>query len=138
MDLRACGIKGFVKRVRFDENLYHSLIKSSSKKLKSQKMLNLDDDTASSKISLTYDSLRELLEALAISKGLKIYNHECYTAFLKEVMNESYLGDKFDAFRKARNDINYYGKDVSATEAKHMIEAMITFIESLKSKLFKK
>ena len=137
MDFRTCKMKDYVKPIKVDHNLLDSLVNSSSKKFQSQKRLDLDDTTAGSKISLAYDALRELLEALAISKGYKIYNHECYTSFLKEVMKESSLGDKFDSFRRIRNDINYYGKDISAEDSKHIINDMIAFVEKLKIKFFK-
>ena len=117
-----------------DNNLIKSLIQSSNKKLKSQKKLELDDDTSSSKVSLSYDAVLELLEALAISKGYKIYNHECFTAFLKQVMMESELGDKFDNFRKIRNSVNYYGKEISSAEANPLIDDMASFIVELKDR----
>ena len=137
MDFIACKRRNLVKQVRIDHNLIESLLKTSSKKLQTQKLLKLNEDTASSKITLIYDAMRELLEALAISNGYKIYNHECYTSFLKEVMKESSLGDKFDSFRRIRNDINYYGKDISAEDSKHIINDMIAFVEKLKIKFFK-
>ena len=136
MDFSACQSKKLAKKVKADENLIESLLKSSSKKLNAQKLLQLDGNTATSKITLIYDALRELLEALSISKCYKIYNHECYTSFLKEIMNESSSGDVFDKFRKIRNDINYYGKDVSADEAEPVIDEMADFIESLKTRFF--
>ena len=34
------------------------------------------EETAVSKISLAYDSVRELLEAWALNAGFKIYNHQ--------------------------------------------------------------
>lgn len=136
MDFISCARNRLIKQIIPDNNLIISLIQSSDKKLKSQKKLELDDDTASSKISLAYDALRELLEALAISKGYKIYNHECYTAFLKEILKESDLGDQFDKFRRIRNDINYYGKDVTAHEAKQIIDGMMSYFEALKNKFF--
>ncbi|MEK6818569.1 MAG: hypothetical protein AABY10_01405, partial [Nanoarchaeota archaeon] len=99
-----------------------SLKKTSQNKFDSEVKLELSKVTAGSKISLLYDSLRELLEALAISKGYKIYNHECYTCFLKEIVNESAKGDEFDELRKVRNGINYYAKDISVEEAKHILK----------------
>ena len=137
MDFIACKRRNLVKQVRIDHNLIESLLKTSSKKLQTQKLLKLNNDTASSKITLIYDAMRELLEALAISNGYKIYNHECYTSFLKEVMKESSLGDKFDSFRRIRNDINYYGRDISAEDSKHIINDMVAFVEKLKIKFFK-
>lgn len=134
MDFVSCAKRRLVKQISVDNNLIKSLMQSSDKKLKSQKKLELDDDTSGSKISLAYDAVRELLEALAISKGYKIYNHECYTAFLKQVMMESELGDKFDNFRKVRNSINYYGKEISSAEAKPLVDEMADYIEELKSR----
>ena len=131
MDFAQCKRNGFIKQVNADYNLIASLKISSGKKLHSQELLTLNDDTATSKITLAYDALRELLEALAISKGYKIYNHECYTPFLKEIIKESGLGDKFDKFRKIRNDINYYGKDISADDAGIILKGIINLAEEI-------
>ena len=132
MDWTACNNKNLVKGIKIDKNLINSLIKSSSKKFYSQSLLELNQETTSSKISLAYESLRELLEALAISKGYKIYNHECYCAFLKEILNKSGLGDEFDSFRKIRNSINYYGKEVSVDEAKPILDSLKSFIGKIR------
>jgi len=122
MDWEECYNKRIVKGVKLDVDLIKSLIKSSKNKIESECKLIMDDVTASSKLSLAYDSLRELLEALALKNGYKVYNHECYTAFLKEVIKESDKGNEFDDIRKIRNDINYYGKDISVEEAGKTIE----------------
>ncbi len=132
MDWLNCNKKRLIKEIKPDNNLINSLIKSANKKLKSQELLSLNNDTASSKISLTYDSLRTLLEALSIKKGYKIYNHECYTSFLKEVMNKSTMGDEFDNIRKTRNAINYYGEEVDSEEAKAIINNIKELIKKIK------
>ncbi len=110
------------KRVKPDDSMIKSLIKTSENKFESENQLEMSNVTAASKLSLAYDSLRELLEALAVKKGYKIYNHECYTAFLKEIMNQSNKGDEFDDVRKIRNAVNYYGKDITTEEAAKTIE----------------
>ncbi|MFH1473364.1 MAG: hypothetical protein ABIE55_00565 [Candidatus Aenigmatarchaeota archaeon] len=122
MDFSECIKKRIAKKVGKDEELITSLIKTSQNKMDSENKLELDETTSSSKISLLYDSLRELLEALAIKNGYKIYNHECYTYFLKEILNESVKGDEFDELRKIRNSINYYAKDISVEEASNVLE----------------
>ena len=76
--------------------------------------------------------IRELLEALAILKGYKIYNHDCFCAFLKEVLSESVMGDKFDKLRKIRNSINYYGKEVSVGEANKILSDLGSLIRDIK------
>lgn len=51
-------------------------------------------------------------------------------------MNKPYLADKFNSFRKVRNAINYYGKDISAEEAKPFLKEMNEFIENIKKQFF--
>lgn len=134
MDWTECKKKGFVKNVKLDNNLINGLTKQSKKKLISSKMMELNDITACSKVSLAYDSLRELLEALAVKKGYKIYNHECYYSFLKEIIKDSLLGEHFDNLRIIRNKVNYYGEDLTIEEAKEIlkkIEETITKVSTL-------
>jgi len=100
MDWKDCIKKRIAKAVGIDLDLIESLTKTSYNKLLSEEKLSLDSSTSGSKISLAYDSLRELLEALTIKKGFKIYNHECYAYFLKEILEESIKGDEFDELRK--------------------------------------
>jgi len=83
MDWNECLKKKIAKEVSEDKELINSLLKTSQNKLDSEKKLELNEITASSKISLLYDSLRELLEALSLKKRFKIYNHECYVYFFK-------------------------------------------------------
>lgn len=137
MDWIACKKNSLVKEIKIDIHLMNSLLVTSSKKLLSQSLLELNEDTAISKVSLTYDALREVLEAIAISKGYKVYNHECYCSFLKEILLVSSWGNSFDDFRKIRNAINYYGKDITPVEADKMIAGMQTLIKALKEKFLK-
>lgn len=125
MDWKECCNKRKVKDVKPDMDMIKSLTKSSKNKLESESKLKMNDVTAASKLSLAYDSVRELLEALALKNGYKVYNHECYTAFLKEIIEESNKGYEFDEIRKIRNSVNYYGKDISVEEAEKVIEKII-------------
>ncbi len=136
MDWKTCKNKQFAKSINLDRPLIESLQKTSANKLKTQELLVMNDHTAASKVSLTYDALRELLEALAITKGYKIYNHECYTAFLKEILQESTLGDTFDIYRKLRNNLNYYGKEITLEEAEKSIKDMKELLTTLQTKYF--
>ena len=64
-----------------------------------------------------YDILRSILETIAILDRCKIYSHEAFTYFLKE-KDENIIVNKFDRFRKIRNKINYYGKNISIEKTK--------------------
>lgn len=135
MDWQECKDKKFVKDVNIDENLIKSLIKSSEKRLESNNRLKLDETTSSTKISIVYESLREILEAFAIKKGFKIYNHECFCAFLKEICNDNYSSMNFDKFRKIRNKINYYGKDIPIKESEIIIKEIILLRKEIMNKI---
>lgn len=124
MDFQECIKKRIAKEVIKDENLINSLLKTSKNKLESERKLGLNETTSSSKITLLYDSMREILEALSIKKGFKIYNHECYTPFLKEILKEDLISEEFDELRKIRNSINYYAKEISIPEAKEILERL--------------
>lgn len=125
MDWIECRKRKIVKEISPDLNLIESLKKTSDNKRRSELKLEMSEITAGSKLSLAYDSLRELLEALALKNGYKMYNHEGYTAFLKEILNENERAEEFDELRRIRNDVNYYGKEISTKEAKNIIEGII-------------
>ncbi len=120
MDWKECINRRIIKEVGKDNNLIKSTRQIASIKVKSADFLS--NDLYYGKISLLYDALREYLECIALEKGYKIYNHECYSAFLKEIINLSNEADKFDNLRKIRNGINYYGQEFSQVEANKIIK----------------
>ncbi|HIH26075.1 hypothetical protein J4476_05840 [Candidatus Woesearchaeota archaeon] len=122
MDWEKCNKQKLVKEIKTDPELVKSLIMQSNNKLYSSNLLELDIRTAASKFILVYDSLRELLEALAINKGYKIYNHDCYASFLNEIVKDENSAKIFDELRKIRNGINYYGNTISLKEGEALIK----------------
>lgn len=131
MDWKECIRNRIVKDIKEDKNLIKSTREIADVKVKSADAL--PDPLFYGKISLLYDGLREYLGCIALENGYKIYNHECYTAFLKEIMRLSREADVFDKLRKIRNGINYYGKKISDYEAKEIIQELKSLI-----RLFKK
>lgn len=119
------------KQINPDIEMASSLLKISKNKLISAKELILREETAASKVSLNYDSVRELLEAIALIKGFKIYNHVCYVSFLKEILNLPDIADEFNSLRIIRNDINYYGKEISIEESEDVIKRLIDLHKEL-------
>lgn len=124
MDWKRCIEKRESKQITADVEMAEALEKTSANKAFSVKELALREETVGAKLSLAYDAARELLEAIALRKGWKIYNHVCYTAFLREVMQKSEIAEEFDSLRKIRNDINYYGKEISVTEAQNLLDRL--------------
>jgi hypothetical protein len=130
MDWKECIKTRIAKEVSQDKNLIISARKVAALKVESADAL--PTHLYIGKISLLYDALREYLECIALEKGYKVYNHECYTAFIKEILKMSYDGDIFDELRKTRNSINYYGKLVSLEESEDLMKRLRILIEKFK------
>ncbi len=109
-----------------------SLVKMSNNNLKTIGMLKITETTASTILSTSYESLRQILEAICLSEGYKVYSHEAFTFYLKKI-KEDRIAEKFDRLRKLRNGINYYGRQVStivSINAKKEIKELCTFLKN--------
>ena len=133
MNWGECKLKKLAKEVEADRALISSLIKQSKKKIITDKFSPLNEDTISMKFCNSYDSLREILEASALQRGFKIYNHECFVGFIREILRLEKESFDFDRFRKIRNSINYYGQDISVVDGKKLINE----IKFLREKIIK-
>lgn len=138
MELAECYRKRLIKKARKDLGLVKSLLGTSKAKIKTAEMLEINNITASSVVVLVYDSLREILEAVALLRELKIYNHECFVPFIKHILNDAKLAAEFDKFRKIRNSINYYGEKISEKEAEALKADMINSRKLLIDRFLKK
>ncbi len=104
--------EGSVRKGESDRQKALALIKMSERSLATATQLEINDTTSSIVFTICYDALREILEAICLMKGYKVYSHEAYTAYLKK-LHEEKTAIAFDRLRKLRNGINYYGKPVS-------------------------
>ena len=129
--------KGQVRRASRDIQLVKSLLKSAESDLKFLRSLEINENSSRKIMANYYDTLRTVLEAIASIEGYKIYSHEAFTYFLKE-KNEELISEKFDRFRRIRNGINYYGKNISIEETKEIMAEIIKIINMLKEKYLKK
>ncbi len=130
MDWKECIKERIVKESKEDKNLIISTREIAEIKIKSADYLS--DEFYIGKITLLYDALRGYLEVLALENGYKIYNHECYSAFLKEIMKLPEEAVMFDKLRKIRNNLNYYGRRISHEEAQSIIRDLSLLIDKFK------
>ncbi|MFH0875532.1 MAG: hypothetical protein V1859_06325 [archaeon] len=117
MDWKGCKDSNMAKRIEPDFRKAGSIILAANDRESTAKMLPLNETTKETILSLMYDVLRELLEALALQHGYKIYNHECFTSFLRDIINDEKFALDFDSARQLRNSINYYGKKILIDDA---------------------
>ncbi|MBU0471065.1 MAG: hypothetical protein KKF65_00445 [Nanoarchaeota archaeon] len=131
VDWKECIKKRIVKDVKEDKNMIKSAREIAKVKIDSANAL--PERLFIGKITLLYDALREYLECIALENGFKIYNHECYTPFLNEILNKPGEAETFDRLRKIRNGINYYGRKVNNEEAVQIIKELKDLINVINS-----
>ena len=122
-----------VRRAGADKTLASSLSQNAKRDLEFLYGLEVNEKSCRKLMTNYYDVLRSVLEAVSTIKNYKIYSHEAFTYFLKEI-KEDLISIKFDRFRKIRNSINYYGKDISIEETKENIQEIKKIIQILMNK----
>lgn len=136
MDLKECLKKGLIKKTRIDENLINSLIEMSNIKEEAVNLSKLDERNISAYVSMSYDSLREVLEALCISKGYKVLSNICIGELLKDIL-DNFDYEDFDRLRWIRNSINYYGEKVDFSQGKEIIHKIFLIKKKIVSNYLK-
>ena len=133
MDLRECYIKGLIQKTAINLELIKSVIEMSNIKENTVKTANIDKINISAYVSMAYDSLREILEAICISKGYKVLSYVCLGELLKTIIDD-FDFNEFDRLRYARNGVNYYGVKIEYGQGKAFIEKIF----AMKAKLLEK
>ena len=137
MDLDECYRKGFIRKTKVDKELIFSLIEMAGIKEIAVNTAKINEINISAYVSLAYDSLREILEALCISKGYKVTSHLCIGELLREILTDFNFID-FDRMRYTRNGINYYGTKIDFEQGKELIKKMFDMKKELAGKYIKK
>ncbi|MBI2045520.1 hypothetical protein HYT23_05680 [Candidatus Pacearchaeota archaeon] len=128
--------QGLARIAKKDENLAKALFMTAKRDLIFLERTEIDEFSSRKIMVGFYDVLRNLLEAIAALNGFKIYSHEAFTFYLKEIGEET-ISVKFDRLRKIRNRINYYGQLVSVEETEENINEMKEIIVFLINKYLK-
>ncbi|MBU2637565.1 MAG: hypothetical protein KJ955_01185 [Nanoarchaeota archaeon] len=125
---------GSVREAIKDTALARSLADTADSDLRFISNLQITPDSARKITANYYDILRSLIEAVAVLKGLKIYSHEGFTAFLRDE-GRMKIAEKFDRFRRIRNGIEYFGNTVSIEKARQNEEDMKELIAIFRNML---
>ena len=57
--------------------------------------------------------MREYCEAIIYLHGYKVLDHISITYFIRDMLKDEIISERFDRFRKLRNGVNYYGNDLN-------------------------
>lgn len=136
MDLDDCYKKGLIRKTNINEGLIKSLIEMSGTHEKTVNNAKINKENISSYVSLAYDSFREILEAICISKGYKVLSHVCIGELLVKIL-EDFDYNEFDRMRYIRNGISYYGIKVEFEQGKKIIEKISAIRKKLINRYIK-
>ena len=140
--------RDFIKSREVREGSPDYELSKSLEKIAKLRMANIEkqevtDDNSFSVVEDSYESVKELIDALMALRGYKSYSHEASIEFLKEFYaNEvpAHIINRIDRYRKIRNDIKYRGllttKEEGNLAMKEMKEAFLVII-SIFNKMLK-
>ena len=138
--------KDFIKSREVREGSPDYELSKSLEKIAKLRMANIEkqevtDDNSFSVVEDSYESVKELIDALMALHGYKSYSHEASIEFLKEFYtNEvpAHIINRIDRYRKIRNDIKYRGlittKEEGELAVKEMKEAFLIVLKILEGK----
>ncbi len=128
--------KGMVRKGSPEIPKVKSLMQTSKNHLLFLEDQKISEVSAGSILVTYYEALREIIEAICLKEGFKVYSHEAFTYFLKE-KEEMIVAERFDGLRKLRNAVNYYGESVSVNEVQRAKEEILKAINILREKYLK-
>jgi len=122
--------QGKVRKGSADIPKVKSLLETSKNHLLFLENQKINQISAGSILVTYYEALREIIEAICLKEGFKVYSHEAFTYFLKE-KNGPLASTKFDNLRKLRNVVNYYSESVDVNEVVVTKDEIIKLIQYL-------
>jgi len=131
MNFDTCLKEGNAKKVPVNKALTKSLITSSKQAIETAKSISLIESSMKSILRELYEGLREYCEAIILLQGYKILDHISITYFLKDILKEDKLSERFDRFRKLRNGVNYYGNDLNKATVEDALKEVPKIIKEL-------
>ena len=127
---------GKAKKKTPDPEEAKSLLEKSQNRLEYIKLKKITNKTATFILEDAYEAIREAAQSLMSIKGFKPYSHEATIAFIKDFykleFNKEYI-NKFDHFRKLRNNSVYKAVSVTKGDAESSLLFAKKFVKKVKS-----
>jgi hypothetical protein len=119
-----------IKR-KVDKGKANSLIETAKARINFLENNVLDENSCNFIFEGYYSSVTELLHSLVLLNGYKIHNHICLGYFIRDVLKNRILYEKFDDCRYKRNSLLYYGKQMRFEVAKESINLCIELVDEI-------
>ncbi|MEK6926378.1 MAG: hypothetical protein AABW50_03815 [Nanoarchaeota archaeon] len=124
--------EGYVRKINPDKLRAISLAKSAEESIETGKIIPLKESSYKSILRELYEGLRQYCEAIGFDKGYKFESHKAIVFFLRDILKENKISDKFNRYMELRHAINYYGKDIKKETVIEALNEVPKIIEDLK------
>lgn len=112
MDWNECK-RNFIREIEFDNEKISSMVKVAFNRLNFIKNVKVNQMNVSFVVENYYETMKELLIALLLKKGLKSKNHQCLiTYFYKSYPNYEFESSLILRMGYLRNRLEYYGEPI--------------------------
>ncbi len=125
---------GKVKRKTPDPEEAKSLLVQSLDRLKYIEKQKIDASTVKFIFENAYNAIRESAQSLMSKKGFKPYSHEATISFIKQFYPTNFDEEeinKFDHFRKMRDDLEYRAITITEADAKSSLIFAKKFVKKI-------
>ncbi len=123
---------GKAKKILPNKIRADSLFKSSVQAIETAKIIPLNPSTAKTILRESYEGLRECCEAIGFLQGYKFLDHQSIGYFLRDILKQEAIFNKFDRYRKLRNGISYFGNSIEVETIKEIIVEIPKLVRELK------
>ncbi|MBN1502389.1 HEPN domain-containing protein [Candidatus Woesearchaeota archaeon] len=118
--------RGKVVKQNISPATVKSLFVKAEKRLDYIKRQKINEQNTDFIFEDVYEAMREAAQSLLAKAGYKPYSHEALIAFIKEKypqFNPREI-EKFDEYRKTRNQLVYYAESTSVEKTKEALELL--------------
>jgi len=128
--------RGDVKDRTPNPDQAESLMEKADKRLSYIQEREITEENASLILEDAYEAMREAVDSLLVKEGYKSYSHEASISFAEHEleMNPPRV-NRFNQYRKLRNDSKYRGEKVTVQQSRNCLELAREIIPELKKRL---
>lgn len=131
--------RGNVREMSPDPSQASNLMASAKRKFENMERLGLSEKTATDYLENTYEAVKMLVQAFMALDGYNPYSHEAIIAYgLDHLDLTAEEANRFNKFRKLRNDISYRGDMATIDEAREVRDLFEQLSDRLEPRLEEK
>ncbi|MDY6774157.1 MAG: hypothetical protein SVS85_03055 [Candidatus Nanohaloarchaea archaeon] len=124
--------RGEVRDSETDPSKAESMKKRATSKFENMERLGVDEETATDYVENVYEAAKLLVQSFMARDGHRPYSHEAVIAYAVDELEVGMVdANRFNRYRKLRNDIAYRGEVATVKEAEDIRE----LFKSLRSEL---